>query len=111
MAKADLTAEQRDRLERTVAGIGHNQGPALLEHSDKIVEHAARHHRLKAELTGIRVMLDMLRSEIAGEYKLPATTTGYVSVGLLLVAAITGVGILTQPFSALLLDAPVIACI
>ena len=90
MAKAELTAEQRDHLERHVAGIGHNQGPALLEHSEKIIEHAARHHRFKAELTGIRVMLDMLRSEIAGEYELPATTTGYVSAGLLLVAAITG---------------------
>jgi len=111
MAKAELTVEQRDHLEQHVAGIGHNQGPALLEHSEKIIEHAARHHRLKAELTGIRVMLDMLRSEIAGEYELPATTTGYVSAGLLLVAGITGVGIVTQPFSALLLDAPVIACI
>ena len=56
-------------------------------------------------------MLDMLRSEIAGEYELPATTTGYVSAGLLLVAAITGVGIVTQPFSAFLLDAPVVACV
>ena len=111
MAKGELTAEQRDHLEQHVAGIGHNQGPALLEHSEKIIEHAARHHRLKAELTGIRVMLDMLRSEIAGEYELPATTTGYVSAGLLLVAAITGVGIATQPFSALLLDAPVVACL
>ena len=111
MAKAELTAEQRDHLEQHVAGIGHNQGPALLEHSDKIVEHAARHHRLKAELTGIRVMLDMLRSEMAGEYKLPATTTLYVSAGLVLVATITGVGIPTQPFSALLLDAPVFACV
>jgi len=98
MAKAELTAEQRDHLEQHVAGVGHNQGPALLEHSEKIIEHAARHPRLKAELTGIRVMLDMLRSEIAGEYELPATTTGYVSAGLLLVAAITGVGIVTQPF-------------
>jgi hypothetical protein len=61
-------------LERHVASIGHNQGPVLLQHSDRIVEHAARHHRLKAELTGILVMLDMLRSEIAGEYELPATT-------------------------------------
>lgn len=111
MVQVDLTSEQRDHLERHVAGIGHNQGPALLEHSERIVEHAARHHRLKAELTGIRVMLDMLRSEIAGEYELPATTTGYVSAGILLVAAITGVGIATQPFSALLLDAPVVACI
>ena len=111
MAKAELSVEQRDHLEQHVAGIGHNQGPVLLEHSEKIIEHAARHHRLKAELTGIRVMLDMLRSEIAGEYELPATTTGYVSAGLLLVAGITGVGIVTQPFSALLIDAPVIACI
>ena len=52
MAKADLTAEQRDHLERHVAGIGHNQGPALLEHTEEIIE-PARHHRLKAELTGI----------------------------------------------------------
>jgi hypothetical protein len=111
MAKADVTPEQRDHLERHVAGIGHNQGPVLLQHSDRIVEHAARHHRLKAELTGIRVMLDMLRSEIAGEYELPATTIGYVSAGLLLTAAISGVGIATQPLSALLLDAPVVACI
>ena len=60
MAKAELTAEQRDHLEQHVAGIGHNQGPALLEHSEKIIEHAARHHRLKAELTGIfgRNLLD-----------------------------------------------------
>jgi hypothetical protein len=111
MAKPELTAEQRDHLERHVAGFGHNQGPALLEHSEKIVEHAAHHHRLSAELTGIRVMLDMLRSEIAGEYELPATTIRYISAGLLLVAAIAGVGIATQPFSALLLDAPVVACI
>jgi hypothetical protein len=111
MAKADLTAEQRDHLERHVASIGHNQGPALMEHSERIVEHAARHHRLKAELAGIRAMLDMLRSEIAGEYELPATTTRYVSAGLVLVAAITGVGIVTQPFSALLVDAPVVACV
>ena len=110
MAKADLTAEQRDHLERHVAGIGHNQGPALLEHTEEIIE-PARHHRLKAELTGIRVMLDMLRSEITGEYELPATTTRYVTAGVVLVAAITGVGIATQPFSALLLDAPVVACI
>ena len=81
MAKAELTAEQRDHLEQHVAGIGHNQGPALLEHSEKIIEHAARHHRLKAELTGIRVMLDMLRSEIAGEYELPATTTAMLAPG------------------------------
>jgi tetrahydromethanopterin S-methyltransferase subunit C len=66
---------------------------------------------LKAELTGIRVMLDMLRSEIAGEYELPPTTIGYVSAGLLLTAAISGVGFATQPLSALLLDAPVVACI
>jgi len=111
MAKADLTAEQRDHLERHVAGIGHNQGPALLEHSERIVDHVARHHRLKAELTGIRVMMDMLRSEITGEYRLPATTTSYVTAGLVLVAAITGVGIATQPFSTLLVDAPVVACI
>jgi hypothetical protein len=107
VAKADLTAEQRDHLERHVAGIGPNQGPALLKHSERILEHAARHHRLKDELTGIRVMLDMLRSEIAGDYDLPATTIGYVSAGLVLVATITGAGIATQPFSALLLDAPV----
>ena len=52
MAKAELTAEQRDHLEQHVAGIGHNQGPALLEHTEEIIE-PARHHRLKAELTGI----------------------------------------------------------
>ena len=52
MAKGELTAEQRDHLEQHVAGIGHNQGPALLEHTEEIIE-PARHHRLKAELTGI----------------------------------------------------------
>jgi hypothetical protein len=98
MAQADPTDEQRDHLERHIAGIGHNHGPALLEHSERILEHTARHHRLKAQLTGIRVMLDMLRSEIAGEYKLPAPTTQYVSARLLLVAAVTGVGLQLSHF-------------
>jgi hypothetical protein len=111
MAKADLTTEQQAHLDKHIAAIGHNQGPALLEHAETIIERAGQHHRLKAELTGIRVMADMMRSEVAGEYKLPATTVGYVSAGLLLVAAITGVGIVTQPFSVLLLDAPVVATI
>jgi len=112
MAKAGLTTEQQDHLEQHIAAIGHNQGPALLEHAEKIIEHAGQHPRLKAEVTGIRVMVDMMRSEVAGEYKLPATTVGYISAGLLLVGAMTGVGFVTaQPIATLLLDAPVVATI
>jgi hypothetical protein len=111
MPTPTLSAEQQAHLDTHVAGIGHNQGPALLDHADTILERAHGHHRLRAEAAGIRVMLDMLRSHVAGEYVLPTSTAAYVAAGLSLVGVITGVAVVTQPFSTLLLDAVVVGFI
>jgi hypothetical protein len=102
-----LTAEQHERLDQHVAGIGHNQGPTLVAHADDILANVAKHHHLRSEATRIRVLLDMLRSHLAGEHLLPTGTAVYVAAGVALVAAITGVGIAATPVAALLLDAPV----
>jgi hypothetical protein len=111
MSSPQLTPEQHEHLASHVATIGHNRGPALIEHQEEILERAARHHRLRAELTGIRVMFDMLRSDVQGEYVLPAKTVAYISVGIGLVAAITGFSIVAEPLGAVLLDAVVVSFI
>jgi hypothetical protein len=108
---AGLTAEQHDHLDKHVAGIGHNQGPTLVAHADEILANVAQHHHLRTEATRIRVLVDMLRSHIAGEHLLPALTAGYVIAGVALVAGITGVGIAATPVAALLLDTPVVIVI
>ncbi len=56
MANASITTEQRERLEKFVAGIGHNQGPALDAHVESISKHVAQLHGLRAEATRIRVI-------------------------------------------------------
>lgn len=107
-----LTTEQQDHLDKHIAGIGHNQGPILVEHADEILMNVAKHPHLKKEAARIRVMLDMLRSHVVGEHLLPTLTAGYVFAGVALLAVITGVGIMTvAPVSTLLLDAPVVAAI
>jgi hypothetical protein len=111
MPSPELTPEQHEHLNRHIAAIGHNHGPALVERREEILERAGRHHRLRTELIGIRAMFDMLHSDIAGEYVLPATTAGYVAAGLGLVALITGVSIVTQPVGTILLDGVVVSFI
>jgi hypothetical protein len=111
MSSPQLSPEQQEHLTRQIEAIGHNRGPALIEHRDEIIERAARHHRLRAEVIGIRVMFDMLRSDVNGEYVLPAPTNAYVAVGVGLVAAITGFSIVAEPFGAVLLDAVVVSFI
>lgn len=108
---AGLTPEQKEHLDKHVAGIGHNQGPALVAHADEILAKVAKHHRLKSEATRIRVMVDMLRSHVAGEHLLPTTTAAYASFGVALVAGITGAAIAAFPVATLLLDAPVVAAV
>jgi hypothetical protein len=108
---AGLTAEQHDHLDKHVAGIGHNQGPTLVAHTDEILANVADHHLLRTEATRIRVLLDMLRSHLAGEHLLPTLTAGYVFGGVTLIAGITGVGIAATPVAALLLDTPVVIAI
>jgi hypothetical protein len=111
MPNTELSHEQHEHLHRHIIGFGHNQGPALIEHADTVLERATQHHRLHAELTGIRVMFDMMRSHVAGEYVLPPTTAAYVASGLTIIGLITGVSITTQPISALLLDTAVVGFI
>jgi len=110
MAEPTITREQKEELDKHIAGIGHNQGPALLAHADEIQKQVAKHHHLRTEATRIRVLFDMLRSHVEGEYLMPTNSTGYVVAGIGLVATMTGAAIATrQPIAALLLDAPVIA--
>ena len=111
MTNPDLTAEQKELLERHVAGIGHNLGPRLNEQADEIQKRVAGHHRLRAEATTIRVMLDMMRAHLSGEYLLPQRVSAYVASGLVLVCAITGISIAAEPVGAILLDAVVIGFI
>jgi len=111
MTAPKLSPEQSAHLERHVAGIGHNQGPTLVEHADEILERVAGHDRLKAELTSIRVMLDMLRSHLNGERVLSKPVEGYVMMCLIVASAITGLGIATAPVSAILADAAVVGFI
>lgn len=111
MPPSSLNDAQNDELEKRIASIGHNQGPALVARADEILESAATHHRLKAELTGIRVMLDMLRSHLSGERLMPFRTTGYVVVGLSLVCLLTGLSIAAEPLGVGLVDAVVLAAI
>jgi hypothetical protein len=106
---SSLTPEQKSTLEKHVATIGHNQGPALVARSDEIVGHVAKHHLLKHEATRIRVMLDMLRSHLSGQHLLPTTTVSYASMGIILATGITGLGVVDHPVEALLLDVPVLA--
>ncbi len=109
MPDTSITTEQKQHLEKFVAGIGHNQGPALEAHADALQEHVSRHHGLKAQATSIRVMLDMMRSHLKGEYLLPETTAAYVFGGAAIVGAITtGLTMVTQPVPAVLLDGVVI---
>jgi hypothetical protein len=111
MRAPGLTSEQHAHLDDHIAGIGHNQGPALLDHADTLLERAHTHHRLREEAAALRVMLDMLRAHVSGDYVLPARVAGFVAAGLSLVGVMTGVAIVTQPFSTLLLDAVVVAAI
>jgi hypothetical protein len=111
MTTPSLTPEQSEHLERHIAGIGHNQGPALVEHADEILERVAGHHRLKSELTAIRVMLDMLRSHLKAEYVLPKVTAGYVTACVAFASVITGLSIVTAPVSTVLADAVVVSLI
>lgn len=105
---AQVTPEQAQHLETHAAGIGHNLGPALDEHAEVIQEKVAQHPELKRYATEIRVMFDMMRSHLSGEYLLPPKTRAYVFGGLALVAAMTTVGIVTEPIPILLLDATVL---
>ncbi len=58
----------------------------------------------------IRVMLDMMRSHLKGEYLLPEKTAAFVFGGAAIVAAITtGFAMVTQPVPAVLLDGVVVA--
>jgi hypothetical protein len=108
MAKPQVTPEQAAQLETHAAAIGHNLGPSLDEHADAIQAKVAEHHELKHYATEIRIMLDMMRSHLSGEYLLPEKTRAYVFGGLALVAVMTTVGIITEPFPTLLLDATVL---
>jgi len=110
MAESTITREQKEELDKHVAGIGHNQGPALLAQADEIQRQVAKHHHLRTEATRIRVLFGMLRSHVEGEHLMPTSSTSYVIAGIGLVATMTGAAIATrQPIAALLLDAPVIA--
>ena len=93
MEQPNLTAEQKAHLDTHVAGIGHNLGPTL----ETIQEKVSQHSKLRAEATNIRVMFDMMRSHLSGEYLLPETTSAYVFGGLALVATMTGLAIVAQP--------------
>jgi hypothetical protein len=109
MAKPQVTPEQAEQLETQAAAIGHNLGPALDEHAEAIQAKVAQHHELKAYATEIRVMFDMMRSHLSGDYLLPEKTRVYVFGGVALVAVMTTVGIVTAPISTVLLDTTVIA--
>jgi hypothetical protein len=58
MSSPQLSPEQQEHLTRQIEAIGHNRGPALIEHRDEIIERAARHHRLRAEVIGIRAVAE-----------------------------------------------------
>ena len=109
MEQPNLTAEQKAHLDTHLAGIGHNLGPKLEEHAEAVQEQVSRHDKLRAEATNIRVMFDMMRSHLSGEYLLPETTSAYVFGGLALVATMTGLGIVAQPVPVLLLDSVVVS--
>jgi len=109
MEQPTLTAEQKADLDTHVAGIGHNLGPTLDDHAETIQEKVSQHSKLRAEATNIRVMFDMMRSHLSGEYLLPETTSAYVFGGLALVATMTGLGIVAQPVPILLLDSVVVS--
>jgi hypothetical protein len=109
MAKPQVTAEQAEQLESRAAAIGHNLGPALDEHAGAIQAKVAQHAELRHYATEIRVMFDMMRSHLSGEHLLPKATSAYVFGGTALVAAMTTVGIVTEPFPTLLLDGVVLA--
>ena len=111
MTKPDLTAEQKSQLETHIAGIGHNQGPKLVDHAEEILKGAAGHHRLKDELTGIRVMFDMLRSQLSGEYAMPPMVVGYVIACLGFIAALTGVSTVALAGPTALVDVTVVGFI
>jgi hypothetical protein len=73
----------------------------------KISEHS--HLKKRAARTG--VILDMVRSHVAGEHLLPTLTAGYVTVGAAIVAGIAGVGVTTASVATLLLGAVVVVTI
>jgi hypothetical protein len=108
MAQSSLTREQESALTEHVAGIGHNLGPALGEHAEAIHAGAARHPHLQEVATHVRVMLDMVRSHLSGEHPMSKETSAYVFGGLALVATMTGIGVVAQPVSILLLDSVVV---
>jgi len=108
MNKSNVTAEQTRQLETHAATIGHNLGPALDEHAGEIQAKVAEHPELRHYAAEIRVMFDMMRSHLSGEYLLPQKTLAFVFGGLALVAVMTTAGIVTEPFPTLLLDAAVL---
>jgi hypothetical protein len=107
----DLTPEQKTSLDKQVASIGHNQGPALVARTDEIVGHVAKHHLLGREATRVRVMLDMLGSHLKGEHLLPVKTAQYATAGIVLATAIAGLQLADHPVETLLLDLPVLSAV
>lgn len=75
MAKTKITTEQRESLNKFIAGIGHNQGPVLEPYINSIPKHLAKHRDPSAEPMRIRVILDLMRSHLAGDYLLSKEKT------------------------------------
>jgi hypothetical protein len=109
MEQPNLTTEQKAHLDTHLAGIGHNLGPKLEQQAEAVQEQVSQHSKLRAEATKIRVMFDMMRSHLSGEYLLPETTSAYVFGGLALVATMTGLAVVAQPIPVLLLDSVVVS--
>ena len=105
-------SEKRLReLKDELSQIGHNLGPQLIDTEGELRTKARKKLAPDSEVLKFEIMLDMMLSHLSGKHLLSDSAAAYTAVGLMIVAAATGVGITIVPVATLATDIAVLSFI
>lgn len=104
-----MSEERLQELKDEVSQLGHNLGPPLIDKEEELRAEARNQLAPESEVLKFEVILDMMLSHLRGEHLLSDSAAAYTAVGLMIVAAATGVGLAVAPVAALASDIAVLS--
>ena len=103
-----MSEDRLRELKDKASQLGHNLGPPLIDKEAELRAEARKKLAPGSEVLKFEIVLDMMLSHLRGDRLLSDTAAAYTAVGLMIVAAVTGIAITTVPIATVASDLAVL---